>query len=84
MFNKILEEVCCVIVFNGDVYFDIFVVYGDCGIGGFLDKVLEEIGVWWIEGVYCYVFFLGLEMFDQFEEDQFGSFYLIDFFVWYF
>jgi hypothetical protein len=77
--EKIPDEVRRVILQNRDIYSDILVAYGDCGTGGLLDKVLEETGTRRIEGAHCYAFFAGLETFDQFEENQLGSFYLTDF-----
>jgi hypothetical protein len=41
----------------------IFVVYGDGGTGGLLDKVLAEEGVERIQGPHCYAFFSGLDRF---------------------
>lgn len=57
----------------------ILVAYGDCGTGGWLDKVLEETGAQRLEGAHCYAFFSGLEVFDSLEETQLGTFYLTDF-----
>ena len=37
----------------------IFVLYGDCGTGGELDRVLAEEGVERIEGPHCYQWFAG-------------------------
>ena len=37
-------------------YRSIFVLYGDCGTGGLLDKVLAEEGVERIDGPHCYAF----------------------------
>lgn len=77
--DRIPDEVRRVIALNRDAYSDILVAYGDCGTGGLLDKVLEETGARRIAGAHCYAFFSGLEAFDQFEENQLGSFYLTDF-----
>ncbi len=71
--NKIQE--------NKDVYGNIVVVYGDCGTGGELDRVLEEEGVKRIDGVHCYAFFTGLGAFDQMHEDDITCFYLTDYLV---
>lgn len=77
--DKIPDAVRRTILMNSDVYSDILVAYGDCGTGGLLDRVLEETGARRIEGAHCYAFFSGIEEFDQFEEDQLGTFYLTDF-----
>lgn len=62
-------------------YRSIFVLYGDCGTGGLLDKVLEEEGVERIEGPHCYAFFSGnLEFARKAEEEsEVTAFYLTDY-----
>lgn len=60
-------------------YSDIVVLYGDCGTGGLLDKVLEEEGVDRIDGPHCYSFFSGNETFAASAEDEFAAFYLTDY-----
>ena len=60
-------------------YKSIFVLYGDCGTGGMLDRLLEEEGVERIDGPHCYAFFSGNEAFVKAAEDDFTSFYLTDY-----
>jgi hypothetical protein len=60
-------------------YERIFVLYGDCGSGGELDRVLEEEGIERIEGPHCYHFFAGAPLFDQLVEAEIGTFYLTDY-----
>jgi len=60
-------------------YEKIFVVYGDCGTGGLLDKMLKQEGVERIEGPHCYAFFSGKEMFARHEDDDITSFFLTDY-----
>ena len=60
-------------------YKSIFVLYGDCGTGGLLDKLLEEEGVERIDGPHCYAFFSGNEAFAAKAEDEFTAFYLTDY-----
>ena len=60
-------------------YKSIFVLYGDCGTGGLLDKLLEEEGVERIEGPHCYAFFSGNRNFAAKAEDEFTAFYLTDY-----
>ena len=60
-------------------YSEVFVVYGDCGTGGRLDVVLDELGVKRIPGPHCYSFFTGNELFAARSEEEFTSFYLTDF-----
>ncbi|MEK0084471.1 DUF1638 domain-containing protein [Benzoatithermus flavus] len=59
----------------------IFVLYGDCGTGGELDRVLAEEGVERIEGPHCYAFYAGQDVFDALSDAEPGTFYLTDFLV---
>ena len=59
----------------------IFVLYGDCGTGGLLDKVLAEEGVERIDGPHCYSFYAGADVFDALAEAEVGTFYLTDYLV---
>ena len=61
------------------VYDEILCLYGDCGTGGELDRVLEEEGVKRIEGAHCYAFYAGEEAFSALAEEEPGTFYLTDF-----
>ena len=60
-------------------YERIFVLYGDCGTGGALDRVLEEEGVERIEGPHCYQWFAGTADFEKLMEDEPGTFFLTDY-----
>ena len=60
-------------------YERIFVLYGDCGTGGMLDRVLEEEGVERIEGPHCYQWFAGTADFEKLMEDEPGTFFLTDY-----
>ncbi len=62
-------------------YARILVLYGDCGTGGELDRVLAEEGVLRIEGPHCYAFYAGQEVFDALADAEPGTFYLTDFLV---
>lgn len=59
----------------------IFVLYGDCGTGGLLDRVLEEEGVERIGGPHCYAFFSEVERFTAWADDNPACFYLTDYLV---
>ncbi len=63
-------------------YGRIFVMFGDCGTGGLLDKVLEEEGVERIEGPHCFSFLSTNSQFEEWTRDEITSFYLSDFFCW--
>jgi hypothetical protein len=62
-----------------DHYKSIFVLYGDCGTGGELDRLLAEEGVERIGGPHCYAFYSGNAAFTAKAEDEFTAFYLTDY-----
>jgi hypothetical protein len=62
-----------------DRYRKIFVVYGDCGSGGLLDRMLAEEGVERIDGPHCYSFYSGNDNFARTAEDDVTAFYLTDY-----
>jgi hypothetical protein len=66
---------------NREAYDEILCLYGDCGTGGELDRVLEEEGVSRIEGAHCYAFYAGEQAFSALAEEEPGTFYLTDFLV---
>ena len=60
-------------------YAEIFVVYADCGTGGQLQRLCDDMGVSMIAGPHCYSFFEGNAGFEAREE--LTCFYLTDFLV---
>jgi hypothetical protein len=60
-------------------YDRILVLYGDCGSGGLLDRVLEEEGVERIDGPHCYAFYSGVEDFLAEADADPTCFYLTDY-----
>lgn len=56
-------------------------LYGDCGTGGMLDRVLAEEGVQRIEGAHCYEFYAGAGEFAALHDAEPGTFYLTDYLV---
>jgi hypothetical protein len=60
-------------------YAKIFVLYGDCGTGGLLDKMLAEEGVERLDGPHCYAFFSGNASFAATSEHEFTAFYITDY-----
>lgn len=60
-------------------YRSIFVLYGDCGTGGLLDRMLTEEQVERISGPHCYAFFTGNRKFAESAENDIQSFYLTDY-----
>jgi hypothetical protein len=64
---------------NRAAYDDILCLYGDCGTGGALDRMLGEEGVRRIAGAHCYAFYAGEAAFAALAEEEPGTFYLTDF-----
>jgi len=62
-------------------YDEILCLYGDCGTGGELDRVIAEEGVTRIAGAHCYEFFAGETDFSAMMEEEVGTFFLTDFLV---
>ena len=60
---------------------EILCLYGDCGTGGELDRMLEEEGVERIAGTHCYGFFAGTADFDALMDEEPGTFFLTDYLV---
>ena len=77
--QRIPEALRAKIRANRAAYDEILCLYGDCGTGGELDRVLAEEGVKRIDGPHCYAFYAGLEAFDAMAEEELGTFYLTDF-----
>ena len=65
-------------------YAKILALYGDCGTGGELDRVLDRHGVERIAGDHCYGFYAGVEVFDAVHDGEPGTFYLTDYLVRFF
>jgi hypothetical protein len=66
---------------NRAAYDEILCLYGDCGTGGELDRVLAAEGVTRIDGAHCYAFYAGDEAFSALSQEEPGTFYLTDFLV---
>jgi len=79
--KRIPEAMRAKIRASRESYDEILCLYGDCGTGGELDRVLAEEGVRRIEGAHCYAFYAGEEAFSQLAEEEPGTFYLTDFLV---
>jgi len=61
-------------------YERVYVVYGDCGTGGMLDKLLEKEGVERIAGPHCYEMYAEGNFADIMAEAP-GTFFLTDYLV---
>ncbi|NNE78652.1 MAG: DUF1638 domain-containing protein [Silicimonas sp.] len=62
-------------------YDRIFLAYADCGTGGQLQAVADELGIEMMPGPHCYAFYQGTDDFMGNVDDEFTSFYLTDFLV---
>ena len=60
-------------------YDRVIVVYGDCGTGGMLDKVLAAEGVERIAGPHCYEMYAGDQDFTALMTEEPGTFFLTDY-----
>jgi hypothetical protein len=60
-------------------YESIFVLYGDCGTGGGIDRMLAEEGIERLEGPHCYAFFSGNETFVKTADEDVTAFFLTDY-----
>ena len=79
--SKIPEAVRAKIQSNRGKYDRILCLYGDCGTGGLLDRVLEEEGVERIAGAHCYEFYAGHEAFTEMTDHDPATFFLTDYLV---
>ncbi len=61
-------------------YDRLIVVYGDCGTGGMLDKVLEKEGVKRVAGPHCYEMYAD-GAFESLMAENPGTFFLTDYLV---
>jgi hypothetical protein len=58
-----------------------FVVYGDCGTGGALDRLLDDYAAERLPVAHCYELFAGAADFAALQAEEPGTFYLTDFLV---
>ncbi len=79
--DRIPDAVRTAVERHRDAYDRIFVVYADCGTGGRLQALCDELGVQMVAGPHCYSFFEGNAAFARRSEEEFTAFYLTDFLV---
>ncbi len=78
--DKITPGVEKKIIDNQEQFDRILVAYGDCGSGGQLDTMLAKYdNIERLPGAHCYSFFAGKPIFEQFNEEEIGTFYLTDY-----
>ncbi len=61
-------------------YDRVIVVYGDCGTGGLLDKLLAREGVERVRGPHCYEMYANGQ-FEQMMNEALGTYFLTDYMV---
>ncbi len=79
--DKIPPAVRAAVEKHRATYERIFLVYADCGTGGRLQALCDELGIAMVEGPHCYSFFEGNAVFAERAETEFTAFYLTDFLV---
>ncbi|MFI5282616.1 MAG: DUF1638 domain-containing protein [Candidatus Dormibacterales bacterium] len=62
-------------------YRNLIVVYGECGMTGKLEPVLDEFGAKRIRGPHCYEMYAGAERFSEVSENRPATFFLTDWLV---
>ena len=77
--EKITPAVKAMIERSRAKYAEIFVAYADCGTGGQLQRLCDDMGVSMIAGPHCYSFFEGNVGFE--DREELTCFYLTDFLV---
>ncbi len=79
--DKICDAVEQAVAKHRPNYGTIYVAYADCGTGGQLARLCDDLGVEMIKGPHCYSFYEGNEGFAQRASDEIDAFYLTDFLV---
>jgi len=62
-------------------YDRLVVVYGECGMNGRLDSLLEEVGATRLAGPHCYEMYAGADRFAAIAAERPGTFFLTDWLV---
>jgi len=62
-------------------YDHLVVVYGDCGMNGKLEPILDEVGAARVKGPHCYEMLAGGDLFERVSEERPGTFFLTDWLV---
>lgn len=77
--EKIPDAVRAAVIKHQPDFDQIFLAYADCGTGGQLDAICDELGIKMIRGPHCYSFFEGNDAFEARAEGEIDVFYLTDF-----
>jgi len=79
--DRICDAVAEAVAKHRASYQSVNVVYADCGTGGELFELCNNLTINLVKGPHCYSFFEGNEVFHKRSEDEFTAFYLTDFLV---
>jgi hypothetical protein len=79
--SRIVEELRTKLHALRPDYDRLIVVYGECGMTGKLDPLLDEVGAVHVRGPHCYEMFAGEERFERLSEARPGTFFLTDWLV---
>ena len=79
--NRIVEELREKLHALRSRYDHLVVVYGDCGMNGKLEPILDEVGAARVKGPHCYEMLAGAELFERVSEERPGTFFLTDWLV---
>src|SRR5438128_11688711 len=79
--NRIVDELREKLHALRPSYERLVVVYGDCGMTGKLEPLLDEVGASRVRGPHCYEMLAGAELFDRVSGERPGTFFLTDWLV---
>jgi hypothetical protein len=79
--NRIVEELRERLRQLRPRYEHLVVVYGDCGMNGKLEAILEEFGASRVRGPHCYEMLAGADLFERVSEERPATFFLTDWLV---
>ncbi len=79
--NRIVEELREKLHALRPRYEHLVVVYGDCGMTGRLEPLLDEVGAARVRGPHCYEMLAGADLFERVSEERPGTFFLTDWLV---
>ena len=79
--NRIVDELRTKLHALRPRYDHLVVVYGDCGMNGKLEPILDEIGAARVKGPHCHEMLAGTELFERVSEERPGTFFLTDWLV---
>jgi len=79
--NRIVDELREKLNALRPSYERLVVVYGDCGMTGKLEPLLDEVGASRVRGPHCYEMLAGAELFDRVSDERPGTFFLTDWLV---